>query len=169
LKLCLLFTYNYILTSHLKNVDYLFYKEILIMQFRLLDNKARPKWEISRWTYSPEKKRAIKETLGSFPCYYSMVSHDILDKCTTQEKTEVLEWWRVTSEAVNRERVRSQITKLPVIFKDLETLLDVIQDSPEDLAELRKHAYALKDAVSKVVRRKSRQQKNQETVNSDPA
>lgn len=129
------------------------------MQFRLLENKARPKWEISRWTYSPEKKRAIKKTLGSFPCYYSMVSRDILDKCTTQEKAEVMEWWRVTSEAVNRERVRRQITTLPNIFKDLATLLDVIQDSPEDLAELKNHAYALKDAVSKVVRRRSRQQK----------
>ncbi|MFT8700696.1 MAG: hypothetical protein ABF802_06840 [Acetobacter orientalis] len=139
------------------------------MQFRLLENKARPKWEISRWTYSPEKKRAIKETLGSFPCRYSMVSSAILDKCTTQEKAEVLEWWRVTSEAVNRERVRSQVTKLPVIFKDLETLLDVIQDSPEDLSELKNHAYALKEAVNKVVRRKSRQQKNQEAVNSVPA
>lgn len=139
------------------------------MQFRLLDNKTRPKWEISRWTYNPEKKRAIKETLGSFPCYFSMVSSAILDKCTTQEKAEVLEWWRVTSEAVNRERVRSQITRLPVIFKDLGTLLDVIQDNPEDLAELKNHAYAFKDAVSRVVRRKSRQQKNQETVNSVPA
>nr|WP_298797897.1 hypothetical protein [uncultured Acetobacter sp.] len=133
------------------------------MQFRLLDNKGTPKWEISRWTYSPEKKRAIKETLGSFPCYYSMVSRDILDKCTTQEKAEVLEWWRVTSEAVNRERVRRQITTLSDTFKDLVTLLDVIQDSPEDLAELKNHAYAFKDAVSKVVRRKSRQQK---TANS---
>ncbi|AXY20844.1 hypothetical protein CD178_00004 [Komagataeibacter saccharivorans] len=85
-----------------------------------------------------------------------MVPHSILDKCTTQEKAEVLEWWRVTSEAVNRERVRSQVIKIPVVFKDLATLLDVIQDSPEDLAEFRKHAYALKDAVSKVVRRKSR-------------
>ena len=139
------------------------------MQFRLLENKGTPKWEISRWTYNPEKKRAIKETLGSFPCYYSMVSRDILDKCTTQEKAEVMEWWRVTSEAVNRERVRSQVIKLPVIFKDLETLLDVIQDSPEDLSELKNHTYALKDAVSKVVRRKSRQQKNQEAVNSVPA
>ncbi len=81
------------------------------MQFRLLENKGTPKWEISRWTYSPEKKRALKEALGSFPCYYSMVPHPILDKCTTQEKAEVLEWWRVTSEAVNRERVRSQITR----------------------------------------------------------
>jgi allophanate hydrolase subunit 1 len=108
--------------------------------------------------------RTIKETLGSFPCYYSMVLHSILDKCTTQEKAEVLEWWRVTSEAVNRERVRSQVIKLPVIFQDLETLLDVIQNSSEDLAELRKHAYAFKDAVSKVVRRKSRQQKNQKTT-----
>ncbi|EFG85956.1 hypothetical protein GXY_00194 [Novacetimonas hansenii ATCC 23769] len=80
-----------------------------------------------------------------------------------------MEWWRVTSEAVNRERVRNQVTKLPVIFKDLETLLDVIQDSPEDLAELKNHTYALKEAVSKVVRRKSRQQKNQEAVNSSPA
>ncbi|MFT9015854.1 MAG: hypothetical protein ABF990_08970 [Acetobacter sp.] len=139
------------------------------MQFRLLENKARPKWEISRWTYSPEKKRAIKETLGSFPCRYSMVSSAILDKCTTQEKAEVLEWWRVTSEAVNRERVRRQITTLPSIFQDLGTLLDVIQDSPEDLAELKNHAYALKEAVSKVVRKKSRQQKNQEAVNSVPA
>ncbi|CAM3074510.1 hypothetical protein CFR75_05605 [Komagataeibacter xylinus] len=139
------------------------------MQFRLLDNKGTPKWEISRWTYSTEKKRAIKETLGSFPCYFSMVSGDILDKCTKQEKAEVLEWWRVTSEAVNRERLRRQITTLPAIFKDLETLLDVIQDNPEDLAELKKHAYAFKEAVSKVVRRKSRQQKNQETVNSVPA
>ena len=130
------------------------------MQFRLLDNKTRPKWEISRWTYSPEKKRAIKETLGSFPCRYSMVSSAILDKCTTQEKAEVLEWWRVTSEAVNRERVRRQITTLSDTFKALDTLLDVIQDSPEDLAELKKHTYAFKDAVSKVVRRKSRQQKN---------
>lgn len=76
----------------------------------------------------------------------------------------MLEWWRVTSEAVNRERVRRQITTLPNIFKDLETLLDVIQDNPEDLAELRNHAYALKHAVSKVVRRKSRQQKNQEAI-----
>ena len=133
------------------------------MQFRLLDNKGTPKWEISRWTYSPEKKRAIKETLGSFPCRYSMVSSAILDKCTTQEKAEVLEWWRVTSEAVNRERVRRQITTLPSIFQDLGTLLDVIQDNPEDLAELKNHAYAFKDAVSKVVRRKSRQQK---TANS---
>ncbi|MGX7346713.1 hypothetical protein ACWM9A_12590 [Acetobacter pasteurianus] len=139
------------------------------MQFRLLDNKGTPKWEISRWTYSPEKKRAIKETLGSFPCRYSMFSRDILDKCTTQEKAEVLEWWRVTSEAVNRERVRSQITTLSDTFKALDTLLDVIQDSPEDLAELKKHAYAFKDAVSKVVRRKSRQQKKQEAVNSVPA
>lgn len=133
------------------------------MQFRLLDNKGTPKWEISRWTYSPEKKRAIKETLGSFPCRYSMVSSAILDKCTTQEKAEVLEWWRVTSEAINRERVRRQITTLPSIFQDLGTLLDVIQDNPEDLAELKNHAYAFKDAVSKVVRRKSRQQK---TANS---
>ncbi|MFT8814039.1 hypothetical protein [Acetobacter fabarum] len=93
-----------------------------------------------------------------------MVPHSILDKCTKQEKAEVLEWWRVTSEAMNRERVRSQITKLPVIFKDLETLLNVIQDNPEDLAELRNHAYALKHAVSKAVRRKSRQQKNQEAI-----
>ncbi|MFT8791523.1 hypothetical protein [Komagataeibacter saccharivorans] len=93
-----------------------------------------------------------------------MVPHSIPDKCTTQEKAEVLEWWRVTSEAVNRERVRSQVIKIPVVFKDLATLLDVIQDSPEDLAELRKHAYALKDAVSKVVRRKSRQHKNQENA-----
>ena len=93
-----------------------------------------------------------------------MVPHSILDKCTTQEKAEVLEWWRVTSEAVNRERVRSQVIKIPVVFKDLATLLDVIQDSPEDLAELRKHTYALKDAVSKVVRRKSRQHKNQENA-----
>ncbi|CUW48638.1 hypothetical protein [Novacetimonas hansenii] len=139
------------------------------MQFRLLDNKTRPKWEISRWTYSPEKKRAIKETLGSFPCYFSMVSGDILDKCTTQEKAEVLEWWRVTSEAVNRERVRRQITTLPSIFQDLGTLLDVIQDNPEDLAELKQHAYAFKEAVSRVVRKKSRQQKNQGTVNSVPA
>ncbi|WP_143224311.1 hypothetical protein [Acetobacter fabarum] len=139
------------------------------MQFRLLDNKGTPKWEISRWTYNPEKKRAIKETLGSFPCRYSMVSGAILDKCTTQEKAEVLEWWRVTSEAVNRERVRSQITTLPVIFQNLATLLDVIQDNPEDFAELKKHAYAFKDAVSRVVRRKSRQQKKQETVNSVPA
>ncbi|MFT8679105.1 hypothetical protein [Gluconacetobacter sp.] len=139
------------------------------MQFRLLDNKGTPKWEISRWTYNPEKKRAIKETLGSFPCRYSMVSSAILDKCTAQEKAEVLEWWRVTSEAVNRERVRRQITTLPSIFQDLGTLLDVIQDNPEDLAELKNHAYAFKDAVSKVVRRKSRQQKNQETVNSVPA
>lgn len=139
------------------------------MQFRLLDNKGTPKWEISRWTYNPEKKRAIKETLGSFPCYFSMVSSAILDKCTTQEKAEVLEWWRVTSEAVNRERIRRQITTLPSIFQDLGTLLDVIQDNPEDLAELRNHAYAFKDAVSKVVRRKSRQQKKQETVNSVPA
>jgi hypothetical protein len=44
----------------------LIYKENFIMQFRLLDNKARPKWEISRWTYSPEKKRAIKENLEGF-------------------------------------------------------------------------------------------------------
>lgn len=129
------------------------------MKFRLLDNKGIPKGEISRWTYSPEKKRAIKETLGSFPCRYSMVSVAILDKCTTQEKAEVLEWWRVTSEAVNRERVRRQITTLPDTFKDLGTLLDIIQDNPEDLTELKKHAYAFKDAVSKVVRRKSRQQK----------
>lgn len=48
------------------------------MQFRLLDNKGTPKWEISRWTYSPEKRRAIKERLGSFPCCYSMVSSAIL-------------------------------------------------------------------------------------------
>ncbi|WP_415502496.1 hypothetical protein [Acetobacter sp.] len=96
-----------------------------------------------------------------------MVSRNILDKCTTQEKAEVLEWWRVTSEAVNRERVRSQITRLPVIFKDLATLLDVIKDSPEDLVELRNHTYALKDAVSKVVRRKSRQQKNQEAISEN--
>ncbi|EGE47454.1 MULTISPECIES: hypothetical protein [Acetobacter] len=73
-----------------------------------------------------------------------MVSRDILDKCTTQEKIEVLECWRDTSEAVNRERVRSQVIKLPVIFRNLETLLGVIQDSPEDLAELKNHAYALK-------------------------
>lgn len=129
---------------------YLFYKENFIIQFRLLDNKARPKWEISRWTDNPEKTRASKETLGSFPCHYSMVPHSILDKCTKQEKAEVLEWWRVTSEAMNRERVRSQVTKLPVIFKDL--------------AELRNHAYALKHAVSKAVRRKLRQQKNQEAI-----
>lgn len=129
------------------------------MKFRLLDNKGIPKGEISRWTYSLEKKRAIKKTLGSFPCRYSMVSVAILDKCTTQEKAEVLEWWRVTSEAVNRERVRRQITTPPDTFKDLGTLLDVIQDSPEDLTELKKHAYAFQDAISKVVRRKSRQQK----------
>ena len=134
------------------------------MQFRLLDNKTRPKWEISRWTYSREKKRAIKETLGSFPCYYSLVSRDILDKCTTQEKAEVLEWWRVTSEAVNRERVRRQITTLPHIFKDLETLLDAIQDNPDDLAALKNHAYALTAAVSKVVLRKSRQPQHQEAI-----
>lgn len=94
-----------------------------------------------------------------------MVSRDILDKCTTQEKAEVLEWWRVTSEAVNRERIRRQIITLPDIFKDLGTLLDVIQDSPEGLAELKNHAYAFKDAVCKVVRRKSRQQKNQGITN----
>ncbi|ASL39131.1 MULTISPECIES: hypothetical protein [Acetobacter] len=58
--------------------------------------------------------------------------------------------------------VRSQSFLL--IFKDLETLLDVIQDNFEDLAELKKHAYAFKDAVSKVVHRKSHQQKNQETA-----
>jgi hypothetical protein len=93
-----------------------------------------------------------------------MAPHPILDKCTTQEKAEVLEWWRVTSEAMNRERVRSQVTKLPVTCKDLETLPDVIQDNPKDLAELKNHAYAFKGAVSKVVHRKSHQQKNQETA-----
>jgi hypothetical protein len=71
-----------------------------------------------------------------------------------------LEWWRVTSEAVNRERARSQVTKLPVIFQDLEILLDVIHDSHGYLSKLKNHAYALKDAVSKIVRRNLRQKKS---------
>jgi hypothetical protein len=51
--------------------------------------------------------------------------------------SEVLEWWRVTSEAINRERARSQVTKLPVIFQDLEVLLDVIHDSHDTSQNLK--------------------------------
>ena len=110
-------------------------------------------YEVKKWTYNPEKKRAIPSSLGRLCISWISEPKNIFDKCTEDEKKEI----RAFISATKKGRYQVALTHIDRNFLNLETgLNDAIKNESLKIEQLEKLEQLFADAKKLVSAEKKR-------------